>query len=55
MPPTMLKAIADGPVGLILAGPSFSHGKNKNSPYTKQVINSRSARVIFGLIRLVIM
>ena len=49
-----IKAIADGPVGLILARSTFSQGKNIIPFYTKQVIN-KSARVIFGLGRLVIL
>ena len=28
---SMLKAVADGPVGPVLAGPTFAQGKNKNS------------------------
>ena len=47
----MLKAVADGPV---LAGPTLTQGKNKILFYIRQVIN-KSARVIFGLARLVIL
>ena len=48
-----LKAVGDGSVGQVLAGPlSISQGKNKISFYRKQVIN-KSTRVIFGLVQLV--
>ena len=47
------KAVADGPVGPVLAEPTFTHGKNKVLFYTRQIIN-KSSRIIFGLSRLVI-
>ena len=47
------KAVADGPVGQVLAGPPFLK-TNKVPFYRKQVIN-KSARVIFGLVQLVIL
>ena len=47
------KAIANDPVGQILAGPLFL--KVKQTPfYKKQAIN-RSTRMIFGLVQLVIL
>ena len=45
------KAVAGG---LVLARPTVTQGKNKILFYTRQVIN-KSARVIFGLVRLVIL
>ena len=47
------KALADGPVGQVLAGPPFLKTKNKVPFYRKQVIN-KSAKVIFGPVQLVI-
>ena len=47
------KAIADGPVGQVLARPLFLKVKSKIPFYRKQVI-SKSTRVIFGLVQLVI-
>ena len=47
------KAVADGPVSQVLAGPLFL--KVKTIPfYKKQVIN-KSTRVIFGLVQLIIL
>ena len=51
---TTCKAVADGPVDQVLAGPLFLKVKNKIPFYNKQVIN-KSARVIFGLVRLAIL
>ena len=48
------KAIADGLVGQVLAGPLYLKVKNKITFYKKQVIN-KSTRVIFGLAQLVIL
>ena len=48
------KAVANGPVGQVLARPLFLKGKNKVPFYKKQVIN-KSTRVIFGLVQLVIL
>ena len=47
----MYKAVADGPVGPVLAGPTFTQGKNEILFYTRQVIN-KSARVILALLGL---
>ena len=46
--------IADGPDGQVLAGPTFTEGKNKISILHK-ASNKQSARVIFGLARHVIL
>ena len=51
---TLHKAVADGLVGLVLAGPTFTQGKNKILFYIRQVIN-KSARVVLGLARLVLL
>ena len=48
------KTIADGPVGPVLARPTFIQGKSEILFYTRQVMN-KSARVIFGLAWLVIL
>ena len=45
-------AVADDPVGQVLAGPTNS--LNKIPFYKKQVIN-KGIRVIFGLVQLVIL
>ena len=50
----IFKAVADGPVGPVLAGPTFSQGKNKILFYARKIIN-KTAKVIFGLARLVIL
>ena len=49
----MGKAVADGPVGQVLAGPLRIYQDKNKIPYRKQVIN-KSTRVIFGLVKLVI-
>ena len=46
------KAVADSPVGPVLAGATFTQGKKQNSILHKA---SKSARVTFGLARLVIL
>ena len=55
--PTLIKcfskAVADGPVGQVLAGPLFLIVK-QSSILQKQIIN-KSTRVIFGLVQLVIL
>ena len=48
------KAVANGPVGQVLAGPLFLKVKTKFHFYKKQVIN-KSTRMIFGLVQLVIL
>ena len=51
----LIKAVANGPVGEVLAGPiNISQGKNK-IPFCKKQVMNKSTRVIFGLVQLAIL
>ena len=53
-PVVLYRCVGIGPAGPVLAGPLFLKVKTKVPFYKKQVIN-RSAGVIFGLVRLIIL